>query len=188
MHGFASESLSDAWEEGLHRVGVLVHAPAFLRDLGADPDRVLAQAGVAAEVLQDPENHIPFPLLGRLFAACVAATGREEFGALIGLRSSTQNLGTIGALMRTAPTLREAIMDLCINQRRFLRGAVTFLLVRDDMAFWAYAVYRSRMPCRGAALRRSHWSGLPFLARTHGQTAGRSSAVASPARRPCRVS
>jgi AraC-like DNA-binding protein len=163
MAGFASTILSDPEEDGQHRVGVLVHAPALLRDLEANPNAVLAQAGVAPEALDDPDNHIPFPLHGRLFTECIAATGREEFGVLLGLRSSTQNLGTIGALMRTAPTLREAILDLCSNQRRYLRGAVTFLLVRDGMAFWAYSVYRPRMPSRENLCDGAIAAGCRFL-------------------------
>jgi AraC-like DNA-binding protein len=43
--------------------------------------------------------------------------------------------------MRTAPTLKDAILDLCTNQRRYVHGAVTYLVIQNDIAFWGYAVH-----------------------------------------------
>jgi len=42
--------------------------------------------------------------------------------------------------MQTAPTLKDAILDLCTNQRRYVRGAVTYLVIQNEVAFWGYAV------------------------------------------------
>ena len=47
--------------------------------------------------------------------------------------------------MRTAPTLKDAILDLCTNQRRYVRGAVTYLVIQDDTAFWGYAIHHPDM-------------------------------------------
>ena len=43
--------------------------------------------------------------------------------------------------MRTAPTLKDAILDLCTNQRRYVHGAVAYLVIQNDLAFWGYAVH-----------------------------------------------
>jgi AraC-like DNA-binding protein len=43
--------------------------------------------------------------------------------------------------MQTAPTLKDAILDLCTNQRRYVRGAVTYLVIQNEVAFWGYAIH-----------------------------------------------
>jgi AraC-like DNA-binding protein len=147
----------------------MTQTPALLQELGADAATVLDQAGVPPDLLSDPENHIPFPLLGRLFGACIAATGQELFGLQIGLRSSTYSLGLIGALMRTAPTLRDSIMDLCINQRRFLRGGVCYLMARGDTAYWGYGVYGPGFPHREQLCDGATGAGFRFILELSGR-------------------
>ncbi len=128
-------------EEGRHRVGALVETPAVLREFGVEAEDVLRSVGLPADALDDPEGALTFPELGRFVQACVAATGCEHFGHLVGERSGTSCLGLVGSLMRNAPTVGEAILDLCTNQHRYIRGAVTYLAVQDNVAFWGYAVH-----------------------------------------------
>lgn len=127
--------------QGQHRVGALVEIPQVLRDLGQDPGRVIASAGIEPGVLRNPENSLSFIELGNLLRACVDATGCPHFGLLVGQRSATSCLGLVGRLMRNAPTLGEAILDVCRNQIRYIRGAVSYLMVRDEIAYWGYAAY-----------------------------------------------
>jgi AraC-like DNA-binding protein len=127
--------------EGQQRIGALVELPQVLRELGKDPATVIASAGIDAELLRNSENSISFVELGRLVEACVAATRCEHFGLLVGSRSGTACLGLVGRLMQTAPTLKDAILDLCTNQRRYVRGAVTYLVIQNEVAFWGYAVH-----------------------------------------------
>jgi AraC-like DNA-binding protein len=87
------------------------------------------------------ENSISFVELGRLLEACVAATRCEHLGLLVGQRSGTSSLGLVGRLMQTAPTLKDAILDLCTNQRRYVRGSVAYLVIQNEIAFWGYAVH-----------------------------------------------
>jgi hypothetical protein len=44
--------------------------------------------------------------------------------------------------MQTAPTLGDAIFDLCANHERYVRGAAVYLAVYDDTAFFGYSVHR----------------------------------------------
>jgi AraC-like DNA-binding protein len=132
--------------EGQQRVGALVELPQVLRDIGEDPATVIAGAGIDPDLLRNPENSLSFVELGRLLQACVAATGCEHFGLLVGQRSATASLGLVGRLMQTAPTLKDAILDLCTNQRRYVRGAVAYLVIQNDIAFWGYAVHHPGMP------------------------------------------
>jgi AraC-like DNA-binding protein len=134
---------------GTHRIGVVSELPVTLLALGVDPRPVLATAGVPGEMLRDPENRIPFRLLGRLLDEAVAASRCPHIGVLLGLRGGLQSLGLVGRLMATAPTLRDAILDLCINQVRFIEGAVTYLTVQHGVGLWGYAVQAP--PLRGIA-------------------------------------
>jgi AraC-like DNA-binding protein len=131
--------------EGRQRIGVLVELPQILREMGENPATVIASAGINPDVLRNPENSLSFVELGSLLQACVAATGCEHFGLLVGQRSSTGSLGLMGRLMQNAPTLKDAILDLCTNQKRYVRGAVTYLVVQNEIAFWGYAVHHPGM-------------------------------------------
>jgi hypothetical protein len=132
--------------EGQQRIGVLVELPAVLREMGVDPATVIAGVGINPDLLRNPENSLSFVELGRLIEASVVATRCEHFGLLVGQRSGTASLGLVGRLMQNAPTLKDAILDLCTNQRRYVRGAVTYLVIQNDIAFWGYAVHHPGMP------------------------------------------
>jgi AraC-like DNA-binding protein len=127
--------------EGQQRVGALVELPQLLRELGVDPAAVIADTGLTPDALRNPENAISFVELGRLFEGCVTATRCGHLGLLIGQRSGIASLGLVGRLMQTAPTLKDALLDLCSNQRRYVRGAVTYLMIQHETAFWGYAVH-----------------------------------------------
>ena len=131
--------------EGKQRVGVLVEIPQVLRELGKDPASVITRAGVNPDLLRDPENSLSFSDFGRLVEVCVAETGCEHFGLLVGQRSTTASLGLVGRLMKNAPTLKDAILDLCKNQKRYVRGAVAYLLIQNEIAFWGYSVHYPAM-------------------------------------------
>lgn len=127
--------------EGQHRVGALVELPQVLRDLGHDAGEVIANGGVEPGLLRNPENAISFIALGRLLQTCIDATGCSHVGLLVGQRAATPALGVVGRLMRNAPTLGEAMLDLCKNQLRYIQGAVAYLMVRDETAYWGYTAY-----------------------------------------------
>ena len=132
--------------EGQHRVGVAAEIPQVLRDLGADPAEVLPAAGVDAAILRNPENQMSFVALGRLLQACVAATGCAHFGLLVGMRATIDHLGVVGRLMQNAPTFGAAILDMATNQQRYIRGAVTYLMIQNQTPFWGYAVHHPEVP------------------------------------------
>jgi AraC-like DNA-binding protein len=131
--------------EGQQRVGVLVEVPKVLQELGKDPASVVALAGVNPDLLRDPENSLSFNDFGRLVEVCVAETGCEHFGLLVGQRSAVTHLGLVGRLMQNAPTLKDAILDLCKNQKRYVRGAIAYLLIQNETAFWGYTVHYPAM-------------------------------------------
>lgn len=135
--------------ESRHRVGVVAELPALLRRFGLEPASVAAKAGLEPSLLDDPENRIPFHALGLLLDICASATGRPDFGLLLGAQGGTKSLGVVGQLMRNAPTLGQALFDICSNQQRYISGAVTYLVVRDGTAFWGYGVHLGGTPAVG---------------------------------------
>ncbi|MFO1144373.1 MAG: AraC family transcriptional regulator [Amaricoccus sp.] len=126
---------------GWQRVGALTVAPSLLRELGVDPGEVIASAGLAPDALADREGRIPFAAACLLLKLGAERTGCAHFGLLLGLRNGTESLGVVGALMREAPTLGRALLDLAENQHRYVRGGVPYLMVREDTAWAGYAVY-----------------------------------------------
>lgn len=126
--------------EGRQRVGAMVVVPDLLREFDVDPTTLLRSVGLPPDALDDPEGALTFPDVGRLMLACVAATGCDHFGHLVGARSNTSSLALVGILMLNAPTVGDALMDLCANHQRYIRGAVAYLAVQGDVALWGYAV------------------------------------------------
>ncbi|MGO9431945.1 AraC family transcriptional regulator [Rhodoblastus sp.] len=135
--------------EGRHRVGVVAELPGLLRRFGLEPASVVAQAGLEPSLLDDPENRISFHALGLLLDLCASATGRPDFGLLLGAQGGTKSLGVIGRLMRNAPTLGQALFDICANQQRYISGAVAYLVVRNGTAYWGYGVHIPGTPAVG---------------------------------------
>ena len=129
--------------ENLQRIGFLACVPGLLQEFGADPDEVLAAVGLVPEALNNPENTVSYPTMGRLLEACVAHTGCSHFGLLVGDRAGALSLGLIGALMAHAPTLGVAMRDLVLHQHRHARGAVVYLLDQQDAVLFGYAIYQS---------------------------------------------
>jgi AraC-like DNA-binding protein len=133
-------------DDGRQRVGVLSEVPRVLRRLGADPDQVFSAAGVGLHILDNPDGEITFVDMGRLFNACVEATGCKHFGLMAGQGLTVQSLGLVGQLMRTAPTLEYALWDLAETQARNADGAVCYLRRMGEFSAVCYAIYQPRTP------------------------------------------
>lgn len=127
--------------EGERQVGILSALPDFLAEMGYSPGPVLADAGIDPQRLRDPDNVISFVAAGRLMACAALASGCPHIGLLLGQRATQSHPSQVRRLMRNAPNFGTAIRDLCANQPRFVRGAVTYLSVRKDVAVWGYSIF-----------------------------------------------
>ena len=129
------------------RVGPLRSIPSLLAGLGVDPEPVLAQAGLATSLFDDPENRVSFAVLGRLLEICVNATGRPDFGLLIGQQFKLQSLGMLGDLIRSCATVRDALRMAALYLEIHDRGAISLTLdVGNGRSALGYSLFEARTP------------------------------------------
>ena len=127
--------------DGAIRVGPLLGIPALLRELGQDPAAVFCEAGVDPSLFDDPENIIRFHAAGRLLARCVAVSGCNHFGLLLGERTGLEALGLVGVLIEHSPDVGKALQNLVLHLHLHDRGAVPILTIEGDRVLLGYAVY-----------------------------------------------
>ena len=131
--------------ESALRIGGVAPIPALLRELGCDPHEVRDQAGVDPTLFDYPENRISFARLGELLTLCVARTGCQHFGLLVGQRGSASSLGLVGFLALHSPNVESALRTLVRYLHHHDRGAIPTLAIVDGAATLGYAIYQPRV-------------------------------------------
>jgi hypothetical protein len=121
-------------------VGPIISLPALLRDLGADPPEVLAAAGIAPKLFDDPEHLISFAARGRLLSLCVARTRCPHFGLRVGQRASASSLGLLGFLIQQSLTVGTALGEVVQHLQIHDRGAAPMLAVQGGVAMLGYVI------------------------------------------------
>lgn len=139
--GVGSESAAEAWNQ---RIGAFARLPALIRQLGADPDAILASLGLAGDALDGPERRIPYALLGPLLRTSAERTACAHFGLLAGRMWHVGDLGALGEIMRNCATVRDALQTLTVHQHLNSQGGLAFLIERGGMVDLGYAIYH---PC-----------------------------------------
>ena len=123
------------------RVGGALAIPGVLRSLGFDPAEVLAEAGFALELFDDPNNLISFAARSRLLAHCGARTGCPHFGLLVGQQHGLHSLGLVGLLVKYSPNVKTALHNLVRYMHLHVRGAAYALTVDGGVASLSYDIY-----------------------------------------------
>jgi AraC-like DNA-binding protein len=103
-------------------VGALSELPNLMRDAGHDPWELLESFGVTQAMLAKPMTPIPLALHGQIMQAAADATGRDDFGLLIGQRATLENAGPLRLLVHNARTTREAVEALVRYQGLWYHG------------------------------------------------------------------
>lgn len=116
--------------------------PEVLRSLGADPRKVIAEAGIDPSLFDDPDNLITYTARGRLIAQCVARTGCQHFGLLTGQRGGLHSLGLVGLLLKYSPDVGTALRNLVRYFHLQFRGAAPTLRVEGGTAIVGYQIYQ----------------------------------------------
>jgi AraC-like DNA-binding protein len=124
--------------EAMLHVGPTMGLPQVLKSLGFSPHKVLLDAGFDPEVFDDPDNVIPYAARGRLFAHCVATTGCQHFGLLVGQHAGLHSLGLMGLLVRYSPDVGTALRNLVNHFHLHFRGAALSLQVERSASILGY--------------------------------------------------
>jgi len=132
-------------EEATVRIGPVLAIPGVLRRLGADPAKVLAEAGVDVALFDDPENLISYAARGRLLSRCVAATGCRHFGLLLCQQGGLHTLGLVGLLVKYSPDVGTALRNLVRYFHLHARGAALDLAVDRDRVTFGFGVYQPQV-------------------------------------------
>jgi AraC-like DNA-binding protein len=122
------------------RVGPLAGIPQLLRELGCDPGPIVRESGFELAFFDDPELPMPYRAGSALLAHCVAATGCEHFGLMLGERAGPSSLGLAGFLMMNAPDVGRALHDLVHYLGLHDRGGIATFEVRDATALLGFTV------------------------------------------------
>jgi AraC-like DNA-binding protein len=128
-----------AVEQARVRIGGMISIPAVLKGLGSDPGPILAEAGVDGRLFDDPENQISYLSRGHLLDICVARTGCQHFGLLVGQRNGLEALGLVGLLVKYSTDVGTALRSLVRYRHLHVRGAVATLEVEDGWVTLGYA-------------------------------------------------
>lgn len=139
--GAGYETSEDLWVSPLRCI------PDLLREFNIAPGTVFRRAGIDPREMRDPENRLPFERVGRLVAECVATTGCQHFGLLVGQRAGPGAVGIIQELMQSSPTLRTGLRALVAHLHLYDRGAVLTMHPRSNSEVeLAYVVHHRDTP------------------------------------------
>ena len=139
-----------------------------MHELGADPARVLARAGLAADALDDPDRFITASALGRLLQEGVQQTGCPHFGLLLGQRARLAHRGLLGELMRHSATVGDALRMLAKHQRLSSRIGATYLVEQGDVAALGWTIYQRGVVARDQIYDAVLAMGLGLVAELRG--------------------
>lgn len=119
--------------------------PRVLRRFGVNPEEIFAEVGIAADLLDDPDNRISFRERAHLLRTCVERTGCEHLGLLIGQQSSLSSLGIVGYLVLNSPDVESALNSLVSYFRLHSEGSLIMLEVKESFAFLGYSIYQEQV-------------------------------------------
>ena len=139
--GMSHPDIKHGQEHATARIGGLARLPAVLRSLGADAGSLLSEVGMEPGLFDDPDNVIGFAARSRLIGHCVARTGCQHLGLLIGQQAQIQDLGLVGLLAKYSSDAGTALRSLVRYFHLHARGSGLSLAVDGFAATWGYAIH-----------------------------------------------
>jgi AraC-like DNA-binding protein len=131
---------------GSARIGPICSIPGLLAEFGVDAAEILSALGLAPDLFADPERFIAHADAGRLFAACVARTGCQHFGLLVGQRCSVAGLGLVGNVARVERDVGTALWTIKRYLPLFDRGSVLALRIADEDVYLIFGILAGSIP------------------------------------------
>ena len=118
--------------------------------VGLDGRRMLRQAGIATEALDEPENRLPAEAVVRLLEDSARLSGCESVGLLMAEARSFASLGPLSLLLERLPNPREVVRACMVFQRHLndvvlisLEDEGDSCLIRLDVApgYWGVQIF-----------------------------------------------
>ncbi len=121
------------------------------REVGLNARALLAEAGLPADALSNPDLKVPADAVRHLLELCAERSGDQAFGLRLALARRLSNLGLLGLLIREEPTLRRAL-DAIV---RFvhLHNAALYLKIEEAGGF--VVIREELIVGKGAPVRQS---------------------------------
>jgi AraC-like DNA-binding protein len=123
------------------RVGPLMSVPALLRKFDCSPEKILGEAGLNLAQFEDPDTEISFLAGSKMLARCVAATGCQHFGLLMGERAGSSSLGLAGFILRFAPNVGAALQALLRHLDLHDTGGAPVVTAQGEVSSLGYVIY-----------------------------------------------
>jgi AraC-like DNA-binding protein len=128
------------------RSGILANFIPAVEELGADPYRVVEQAGLQRDILGKPDNYIPYQGYLSLLNTASRLTACPHFGLHLGSTLGSENLGVTGFVMSQADSVGNAWRTLA----RFYHVHDTYgnvsLTESGELGFVRYEIPDIRLP------------------------------------------
>ncbi len=115
---------------------------------GGSPSRVLANAGLSAADLDDPDRLLDTSRIALLFEAAARETGDDAFGLHLGERYLLASLGAVSYAVLNAPSVETALRNLDRYGRIQLQGGRLALERRGTAAMLTYDIGVDRESAR----------------------------------------
>jgi len=129
MHLYVGDSGS-ADSAGSARIAAYLALPAILGEFGVELRDVLEATGMRADVFDDPDNVVPYTVIGRLLSVSARYTSCDHIGLLLGQRGRLATMGLAGQIALCADTAGEGLqkfVDFFVLQNT----AATISLISD---------------------------------------------------------
>lgn len=107
---------------------------AVIRELGADPQQLLAESRLSG-VEEDPESWVSYAQFLLFLERAAQACHCDHFGLLLSARQNINILGALGFTVQQAPDVRTALLELVARFSFHSQGANVGLTIEDDRAF-----------------------------------------------------
>jgi len=113
------------------RAATLANYVEVANSVGLDGLRMLRQAGIPPEQLDNPESRLPASSVIGLIDRSAELSGCEHFGLLLTEARSFASLGPLSLLLERLPNVREAVRAAILFQRH-MNDVVTIALEEAD--------------------------------------------------------
>jgi AraC-like DNA-binding protein len=131
-------------KEYLLRASALEGYAETVTGLGGDPDALLGEVGLPTAV-EDPDAWISYRAWLQLLELSAERLGCQHFGLELAQHQSPDILGIVGFIMREAPDVRTALLELRRHFAQHNQGGSIALEVEGDIAYWSFTIKESSL-------------------------------------------